>query len=96
MIGSNRHGFDLSDEGQKLYKELSGKELAFFWDNRSDVGEYTGRNDPDLIKVIETLGSTANTEFTELKVVEVPDGVDWFIGEDDLGEYVGEKHRTWR
>jgi hypothetical protein len=31
----------------------------------------------------------------ELKVVDVPDDVDWEIGEYDGTEWVAEKHRTW-
>ena len=37
-----------------------------------------------------------NTSFeTPLKVVEIPDGVDWEIEEYDGEEWVSEKHRVW-
>lgn len=54
------------------------------------------RNDPDLISVIEQMGSNANGRCAELKIVEIPDDVDWIIQEYDGLEWVAEKHRTWQ
>ena len=53
------------------------------------------RTDPNLIKVIELLGQQANGKFANLKIVEIPNGVDWMIEDHDGDEYVSEKHRTW-
>lgn len=54
------------------------------------------RNDPILVQVVEELESRANTDFSELKVVEIPDDVDWYIDEDESGsEIVREKARWW-
>ena len=53
------------------------------------------RNDPKLIEVIEKLGPEANSRFSELKIVEIPDDVEWEIKEYDGQEWVAEKHRTW-
>lgn len=61
------------------------------------------RDDRDLIKVIEELGDKAgytNSEGykNELKIVEIPDDVCWYIDECmdiDLGEFVHEHARTW-
>ena len=30
-----------------------------------------------------------------LKIIEIPDDVDWIIEEYDGNEWVAEKHRTW-
>ena len=54
------------------------------------------RSDPDLVAVIEQLGEDANTDSSELKVVEIPDGVDWEIQDYDGMEHIAEKHRIWR
>ena len=54
------------------------------------------RDDPDLIAVIEELGDKANGRFSTLRVVDVPDDVDWYIDEYDGLEWVAEKHRTWK
>lgn len=54
------------------------------------------RTDPDLIEVIERLGNEANGRHAELKVVEIPDDVEWKIEEYDGQEWIAEEHRTWR
>ena len=75
-------GFGLSKEALARYEELGGYGFQ--------------RNDPILIQVIEELGEDANGDFAELKIVEIPDDVEWFIEEYDGMEWVAEKHRTWR
>ena len=54
------------------------------------------RDDSKLVRVIEELGDEANGDYADLKIVEIPDDVDWEIGEFDGTEWVAEKHRTWR
>ena len=84
-------GYSLSKEAIDLYVKYSGK-------NRSEINEWGGnitRNDPNLIRVVEELGDKANGEFAELKIVEIPDDVDWVIEEHDGLEWVAEKHRVW-
>ena len=53
------------------------------------------RSDLDLVAVVEEMGILANGEFSVLKVVEIPDDVEWEIEEYDGIEWVAEKHRTW-
>ena len=54
------------------------------------------RSDADLIGVIEELGlEKASGKYAELKIVEVPDDVEWHIDEYDGNEHVAENHRTW-
>ena len=52
------------------------------------------RAGPALVKCVEALGDEASGPFAELKVVEIPDGVEWEIFEYDGLELVAEKHRT--
>jgi hypothetical protein len=55
-----------------------------------------GRDNPTLVKIVEKLGEAAGDgPGTNLKVVEVPDGVDWYIQENDGMERVAERHRFW-
>ena len=56
---------------------------------------YIPRNDPLLVQVVEEMGKDADGGFAELKVVEIPDDVEWQIDEYDGSEWVAEKHRTW-
>lgn len=53
------------------------------------------RNDPALVQVVEEMGKDANGRCADLKVVEIPDGVQWEIDEYDGNEHVAEVHRTW-
>ena len=53
------------------------------------------RNDPKLVECVEKLGEEANGMYAELKVVEIPDDVNWEIGEYDGLEWVEEVHRRW-
>lgn len=53
------------------------------------------RADPLLIQVVEELKEVANGRCADLKIVEIPDGVEWEIDEYDGMEHVAEKHRTW-
>lgn len=48
-----------------------------------------------LVECVEKLGEDADGEFAELKVVDIPDDVEWTIEEHDGMEWVSEKHRTW-
>jgi len=53
------------------------------------------RNDPVLVHVVEELGEEANNQYSELKIVEIPDDVQWEIEEYDGCETIHEVHRTW-
>lgn len=53
------------------------------------------RHDPTLIQVVEELGEEASGDCAKLKIVEIPDGVNYEIAEYDGFEHVAEKHRSW-
>jgi len=53
------------------------------------------RSDPALVKTVEELGKESNGSFGQLRVVDIPDGVDWEIDEYDGMESVHERHRSW-
>lgn len=54
------------------------------------------RNHPLLIQAIESIGEgVASGKFADLRIVTVPDGVEWEIAEYDGLEHIAEKHRTW-
>ena len=53
------------------------------------------RADPILIQVIEELGKKANGTFAKLKVVKIPDGIEYEIDEYDGIESIHETHRSW-
>lgn len=53
------------------------------------------RTDPILVQVVEELGEEASGRCSALKVVEIPDGIEWEIDEYDGLESIEEKHRSW-
>ena len=54
------------------------------------------RSNPFLIAEVEKLGEAANGKHRTLKIVEIPDDIEWYIVEDDVGtESIHEKHRIW-
>jgi hypothetical protein len=48
-----------------------------------------------LIDVVRTLGKKSFGMCAELKVIEVPNGIDWAIDEYDGLEKVEEVHNSW-
>lgn len=53
------------------------------------------RSDPILVQVVEELGEKANGDFAELKVIKIPDNINYTIEEYDGMEHIAENHRTW-
>jgi hypothetical protein len=53
------------------------------------------RGHPDLIEIVEKLGVKANDMQACLKVVEIPDDVEWIITDYDGVETIEEAHRIW-
>ena len=90
IVINNRYGgFGLSDEAIKMYNQLTGlKIIKFSYRNIS-------RDDPNLVKIVETLGPKSNGKYADLKIVQIPEDVDWEIQEYDGTEWIAEKHRTW-
>jgi hypothetical protein len=86
VINTCYGGFGLSNKAKEMYAELSGKKI-----NDWDIP----RNDLHLIVVVMQLREKANDEHSDLKIIEIPDGVEWIIEEYDGNEWVAEKHRTW-
>jgi hypothetical protein len=53
------------------------------------------RTDPILVEAVEVLKEEANTAYSNLKVIEIPEGVEWELSDHDGLETVHEKHRIW-
>ena len=87
VINACYGGFGLSKEALALFNERSGTVVTYDIEIK--------RDNPILVEIVEQLGESANTRFSELKVVEIPDDVEWGIEEYDGDEYIAEKHRTW-
>jgi len=82
-------GFGLSDAAFDEYKNREGiTDPDFYY---YDIP----RDCPVLVAMVEEQGTAINGTFSDLKVVEIPDGVNWYIAEYDGLEHVAERHRTW-
>jgi len=88
VINACHGGFGLSAEALNKYRELGITDPNFLSRN-------IPRDDEHLIAVVELMGSAADGEYAELKIVEVPDDVNWYVEEYDGKEWVAERHRTW-
>lgn len=89
VINTCYGGFGLSEEAEEY---LNNIDPLGSWEDPYSFS----RDHVALIKVVEELGSyVASGSFASLKIVEIPDGVEWQIEEYDGVEWVAEKHRTW-
>ena len=76
----------MSKEEQKASSKLYKEQTLYSKDFRTD---------PTMIQVVEELGAKANGRFAELKLVEIPDGMNYTIEDYDGMEHIAEVHRTW-
>ena len=88
VINACYGGFGLSKEALALFNERSGTVVTYDIEIK--------RDNPILVEIVEQLGESANTRFSQLKVVEIPDDVEWGIEEYDGKEWIAEKHATWK
>ena len=88
VINDCHGGFGLSEAAMDEYRNRKGiTDPNFYY---FDIP----RDCPILVEMVER-GDVDGT-FSDLKVVEIPDGVNWYIEEYDGLEHVAERHRTWR
>ena len=88
VINTCMGGFSLSEQAQQLlgcncYGYLATQEQPI------------SRADPRLVALVDQLGPAAAGVLAALKIVEIPEGVQWFIMEENGQEWVAEQHRIW-
>lgn len=71
--------------------KVSNEDYKKYFFHKDDIE----RNDSILVQVVEELGDEANGQCANLKIVEIPDDVDFEIEGYDGNEWVSEKHRIW-
>ena len=111
VINKKHGDFLLSEEAVLLYGDKKGlniiakedkviKHLCHYYLNEEKEENLFAeweieRTDPVLVEVVEQLGDLANSCYSKLKVVEVPDDVKWYIHDYYGNEKVHECHRIW-
>ncbi len=97
-------GFGLSRKAMEFLCELGDKKAKEVLNPSSQLGghesffsdiHYERRDCPLLIQAIKILGEEAYGNYSKLKIVEIPDDVEWQIEEYDGMEHIAEKHRMW-
>ena len=86
-------GFSLSQRAEALFRrieKIKPDDEEYFSDH--DIP----RDNPTLVRIVEKLGENAGGTYADLKIVEVPDDVNWYIEDYDGMEHVAERHRTWK
>lgn len=86
--------FSISQEAiEFIRKKIKNK------DDRKTIGPYSFDNDRSnylLIAAINKLKKKANGIDADLKIVEIPDDIEWAVHGCSGREWIAEKHRTWR
>ncbi len=82
-------GFHLSSKAILRLSEMGLK-------NVHPLGIGINRDDPILIQVIEELGDESSKIPGEIKIIQIPDHIDWAIKDYDGLEYIVEKHKSWK
>jgi len=76
------------DMGMKFSKHID----KYYWYDSF----YENRDDKLLIETIEELGEKESSgQLAEIKVVEIPDDIEYELDEYDGIESIHEKHRSW-
>ena len=91
VINTRHSGFGLSDEAMELYQ-------AFCRDAQIVPEQYDceiPRDSQQLVSTVKVLGERANSVYSRLKIVTIPDDVEWTVMEYDGAEWIAEAHRTW-
>ena len=90
VINTRFGGFSLSKEGEREYESRSKEPLPW------DIAFYhVERTNPILVTMIEENSELFSGSHASLKVVTIPDDVQWHIHDYDGQEHVAENHRTW-
>lgn len=76
-----------SMEERQAYNKQYSEQTIYFRD--------IPRNDPALVQLVEENAGLYSGRCAELRVVEIPDNVDYVVEEYDGKEWVAEQHRTW-
>jgi len=99
-------GFSISKEAAEFMAkngcEIAKKELEdsekkgkFYGYGYADGNNGYDRTSEHLVLAVETLGEKADGSSASLKVIEIPDGIEYSIDEYDGIESVHENHRSW-
>lgn len=91
VINERHGGFGLSAEAMVAYKVLKGIPLE-----QDLYPRNIDRHDLILVSTVLMLGERADGPYSRLKVIDIPDDIEYVIQEYDGKEWIAEAHRTWQ
>ncbi len=98
LINTCYGGFSVS---KKLYEALGlvWEDYGYLENKDFDIVKdhpSVYRSHPRLIEAVETLGLEASSgPYVQLKIVEIPDNISWYLNDYDGIESIHETHRSW-
>ena len=93
VINTSYSNFAISADAVSLIQKKIKNPKA-----KSQINAYSFDNDrsnPLLVEAVQKLGAKANSLYTTLKIVEIPDDVEWRVDAINGKEVIREKHRIW-
>ena len=91
-----------TDTGSSIFTITFTKDFGDYIDLSDDNSEKyclllrdNHREDPVLIEVVEELGERANSPFSKLVIVDIPDGMEYEIDDYDGVETLHQKVKKW-
>ena len=95
VISTSYGGFNISWIGRQLLRIKTPYPDNDDFDYAEGVHQFLHRTDPILILSVMCMGDIIGGKYSNLKIIEIPDNIDWGIAEYDGMEHVYEVHRTW-
>lgn len=96
VVNANHRQFSLSrPAAQLLGLQVIEHAPLFGRDFTVDGESMIARDDERLVMAVESLGQEAGAPGTDLRIVQIPDDVDWFVDNYDGSEWVATKHERW-
>lgn len=96
------YSYDLSDYSKQRRVNWDDEDIESYcstkrWSDQNEIVDWgIDRGCPHLIETVSELGGDVASQFGCLKIIEIPDGVDYIIVENGMGGgSVHEKHRVW-
>ena len=86
-LNKNYKKYKASYSPPYLYDE--NKKVLYAFDN------HLKRDDPELVELVEEMGSKASGSCANLEIIEIPNDVEYEIQDYDGFESIHEKHRVW-